>query len=75
MRFRHAALLALLTGCCAPGQTLVDLRTQTKDVDFSGANTTKPFKSGTLLPGTCGVGEAFPRPAPRPARICILAPR
>jgi len=59
MRFRHAALLALLTGCCAPGQTLVDLRTQTKDVDFSGANTTKPFKSGTLLPATCGVGEAF----------------
>jgi hypothetical protein len=41
------------------GQTQVDLRTQSKSVDFSGANTTKPFKSGTTLPATCGVGEVF----------------
>ncbi len=44
---------------CASAQTLVDLRTQTKSVDFTGATTTKPFKSGTTLPATCGVGEAF----------------
>ena len=41
------------------GQTQVDLRTQSKSVDFSGANATKPFKSGTLLPSTCGAGEMF----------------
>ncbi len=41
------------------GQTMVDLRTQSKSVDFSGANTTKPFKSGTILPANCSVGEMF----------------
>jgi hypothetical protein len=41
------------------GQTMIDLRTQSKSVDFSGANTTKPLKSGTALPSTCGVGEMF----------------
>ncbi len=41
------------------GQTMIDLRTQSKSVDFSGANTTKPLKSGTVLPATCGVGEMF----------------
>lgn len=40
-------------------QTYVDLRTQAKNVDFSGANTTKPMKTGTALPAACGVGEAF----------------
>jgi len=59
MCFRHAVLLAAFMDCCATGQTLVDLRTQAKNVDFTGANTTKPFKSGTILPATCGVGEAF----------------
>src|SRR6266404_1396603 len=53
-----AALLAALTGA-AVCQTLVDLRTQSKSVDFSAANTTKPFKTGTPLPATCGVGEMF----------------
>ena len=41
------------------GQTLVDLRTQSKSVDFSAATTTKPAKSGTALPATCSVGELF----------------
>src|SRR3984885_15544109 len=40
-------------------QTLVDLRTQSKSVDFSGASTTKPMKTGTVLPAACGLGEAF----------------
>jgi len=58
MRLRYAALAAL-AACWGSGQTLVDLRTQSKSVDFSGASTTKPFKSGTALPATCSVGEAF----------------
>lgn len=41
------------------GQTMVDLRTQSKSIDFSGANATKPFKSGTVLPSICAVGEIF----------------
>jgi len=53
------AVLGLTLVYVAGGQTLVDLRTQAKDVDFSAANTTKPFKSGTILPSVCSVGEAF----------------
>src|SRR5260370_19957456 len=41
------------------GQAMVDLRTQSKRIDFSGANATKPFKSGTVLPSICAVGEIF----------------
>jgi len=43
----------------AHGQTMVDLRTQSKSVDFSLATATKPFKSGTIFPSTCSVGEIF----------------
>ncbi len=59
MRWRYVAALAALAGWPAAGQTMVDLRTQSKNVDFSGANATKPFKSGTVLPATCGIGEGF----------------
>lgn len=45
--------------CLARGQTVIDLKTQTKSVDFTGAAYTKPFKSGSALPATCGTGEAF----------------
>jgi hypothetical protein len=40
-------------------QTQVDLRTQSKAVDFQAAAFTKPFKSGTVLPLTCTQGEMF----------------
>src|SRR5512147_2151403 len=40
-------------------QTTVDLRTQSKSVDFSGASSTKPAKVGTTLPAVCVAGEAF----------------
>ena len=43
----------------AAAQTQVDLRTQTKNVDFSAAPTTKPSKTGTSLPGACSTGETF----------------
>src|SRR3984885_2462948 len=41
------------------GQTLVDLRTQSKSVDFSGASSTKPMQTGSSLPSTCAVGQFF----------------
>jgi hypothetical protein len=41
------------------GQTLVDLRTQSKSVDFSGAASTKPMQTGSSLPTACAVGQFF----------------
>jgi hypothetical protein len=40
-------------------QTKVDLRTQTKSVDFSNASFTKPVRSGVALPVGCSAGELF----------------
>lgn len=59
MRYRHAIFVLAFFACMVRGQTRVDLRTQSKSVDFTAANMTKPFKSGTVLPGACTVGEAF----------------
>ncbi len=58
MLFR-CAVLAGVVACSVTAQTLVDLRTQSKSVDFTAASTTKPMKTGTVLPAACGVGEAF----------------
>jgi hypothetical protein len=43
----------------ASGQTAVDLRTQSKDVDFSGAASTKPMQTGAAIPATCAPGQMF----------------
>lgn len=51
--------LLIWASSLARGQTVIDLKTQTKSVDFTGAAYTKPFKSGSALPATCGTGEAF----------------
>ena len=60
MQYWHALLVGAWLIGFADGQiTQLDLRTQSRDVDFSGASTTKPFKAGTVLPATCAVGEAF----------------
>ena len=40
-------------------QTRVDLRTQSKAVDFTGAALTKPMRVGNALPATCQPGEFF----------------
>jgi hypothetical protein len=57
-RFSRVLTCFLASGI-AYGQTMVDLRTQSKSVDFSSANATKPFKSGTVFPSICSVGEIF----------------
>jgi len=51
--------LALLAAVAGAAQTQVDLRSQSKSVDFSGANPTKPMATGTVLPATCSVGQMF----------------
>ncbi len=40
-------------------QTALDLRTQSKSVDFSEAVSTKTAKTGTILPAVCSSGEIF----------------
>jgi len=50
--------LALLA-VAATAQTQVDLKNQSKAVDFSGASLTKPMVTGTALPGTCSSGQMF----------------
>ena len=44
---------------CVSGQTLIDLRTQGRDVDFSAAPFTRPVQVGTGLPATCGLGDLY----------------
>ena len=51
--------LVAVTVAQALAQTRVDLHSQTKNVDFSNAATTKPSKIGTALPATCSLGETF----------------
>ena len=58
LRLTHGALLALALNTLQ-GQTLVGLRTQSKDVDFRAATATAPFKTGTNLPSACQTGEVF----------------
>src|SRR6188474_336776 len=41
------------------GQTSIDLRSQAKNVDFSGMGVTRPFTVGTTLPPVCLVGQTF----------------
>ncbi|MGH9591574.1 MAG: hypothetical protein ACRD5L_00675 [Bryobacteraceae bacterium] len=40
-------------------QTQVGLRTQSNDVDFASATSTRPLQTGTELPATCAVGQMF----------------
>jgi hypothetical protein len=43
----------------ATGQTKVDLRTQSKSVDFSAASSTKSVRTGATLPSACSPTELF----------------
>jgi hypothetical protein len=49
-------------------QTRVDLRTQSKSVDFSGASSTKPSQAGITLPATCAIGQTFLNTAAQPGQ-------
>ena len=54
------AAAGMVLGCLlSSAQTAVDLRSQSKAVDFSNAAATAPFKTGTSLPAVCRSGEAF----------------
>jgi hypothetical protein len=63
------AIICLLTAlpfACAQNQ--VDLAHQSRNVDFSGAPSTKPVKTGTATPASCSVGEVFFRTSAAPGQ-------
>ncbi|HUB83616.1 MAG TPA: hypothetical protein VMB03_32680 [Bryobacteraceae bacterium] len=68
-RFCTEVLLGLVAASPAlVAQTLVDLRTQSKSVDFSAATSTKPFQTGAVLPSTCSVGATYFNTAAPPGK-------
>ena len=56
---KYSFLSLLWLASAIDGQNLVNLQTQTKNVNFSNAVSTIPAKSGTALPATCGQGELY----------------
>jgi hypothetical protein len=58
-RIRILLMAALIPACSGQTPTLVDLKAQSRNVDFTSAATTSPFKSGTTLPSACSVGAMY----------------
>ena len=52
-------LVMIFLSLPAAAQTQIDLRTQTKSVDFTAAASTKPLKTGSVLPAACALGDMF----------------
>lgn len=62
MRYVNLAIVLMLQAAAlsiAQAQTQVDLRTQSKAVNFSGAPSTLPMTTGTTLPSSCTTGQMF----------------
>lgn len=53
------ALSCLALTSVMVGQTRIDLKTQTKQIDLANADWTRPVKTGTALPAVCMTGELF----------------
>ena len=67
-------IASLLWGVSVFAQTKVSLRDQAREVDFSGAVSTRPLKSGTVLPAICSVGDMYFRTNANPGsniHICV----
>jgi hypothetical protein len=58
-RWYFVAAFSLVVLAPINAQTSVDLRNQAKNIDFSGAAATKVWKTGSILPPSCNVGEGF----------------
>lgn len=59
LRIQRILFAAVAAGALHGQITQLDLHYQGRDVDFSTANATKPFKSGTGFPSICAIGEMF----------------
>jgi hypothetical protein len=53
------AAAALLGAVLLGAATRIDVKTQTKNTDWSGAASVRPFRVGTVLPLQCQTGEMF----------------
>ena len=51
--------LSLTFACRISGQTLINLGTQGRNIDFSNAAETRPVRVGSSLPSTCSTGDLF----------------
>jgi hypothetical protein len=51
--------LGLCWNTAGLAQTQLDLRTQSKNIDFSQAPETRPMKTGGTVPSTCNPGDMF----------------
>src|SRR5947209_14754992 len=65
---RYNRLLVDAALCCgvllvasrdSHAQTLINLGTQSRNVDFTGAQATRPIKTGSTLPTSCSTGDFF----------------
>lgn len=56
MRVANLLLFAALPGSA---QTQINLKTQSKAIDFANATSTRPAKTGTAIPALCATGEVF----------------
>lgn len=63
---KRLSILILLVATLLPwgaavcqGQVRIDLRTQSRNVDFGQASSTRPFQTGPILPLSCQEGEAY----------------
>jgi hypothetical protein len=59
MSARRAVIFAPFLAALGLAQTQVDLRTQSKSVDFASFSSTRPLQTGTTIPSTCQVGQMF----------------
>ncbi len=59
MLLRYLVIPILIHPAWGQTPTAIDLKAQSRNVDFTGAATTRPFKSGAAVPATCSVGEMF----------------
>lgn len=64
---RWAAAAALFLSA-AYGQTLVNLGTQSRNINFTGAQATSPVQMGEALPATCSQGQMFLNTAATPGQ-------
>jgi hypothetical protein len=65
MNFRTITIIFLLAAlipggvAVCQGQVQIDLRTQSKSVDFGQASSTRPFQTGAILPAACQQGQVY----------------
>ncbi|MGH9582733.1 MAG: hypothetical protein ACRD4O_07355 [Bryobacteraceae bacterium] len=62
------AVVAAALACAGYGQTLINLGTQSRNINFTGAQSTSPVQTGTALPATCSQGQMFLNTAATPGQ-------